>query len=32
MAQRRPVRGGMQLGQRADEVFAVVAGDGRSRI
>jgi hypothetical protein len=28
MAQRRPVWRGMQLGQRADEVLASVAGHG----
>ena len=32
MAQRRPARRGMQLGQRADEVLAVVAGDGRQPV
>src|SRR6201999_4263670 len=32
MAQRRPARGGMQLGQRANEVLAMVASYGRQPV
>jgi hypothetical protein len=32
MAQRQPARRGMQLGQRADEVLASVAGHGRKPV